>query len=131
MDMDVGKIGELLLRPQQVVLGKVTGHICIGDPRTMVDLNNLQGFPLIDPQGRPKSMTGNKEKLADFVKIKGGTVTFGGGDGKITGKGTIRTSNFNFENVYYVEELQNFNLFSVSQICGYQEQSHIFTDKSA
>ncbi|GJW67551.1 putative ribonuclease H-like domain-containing protein [Tanacetum coccineum] len=30
--------------------------------------------------------------------IKGGTVTFGGGDGKITGKGTIRTSNFNFEN---------------------------------
>ncbi|GJW04130.1 hypothetical protein Tco_1562986 [Tanacetum coccineum] len=59
----------------------------------------------------------NKEKLADFVKIKGGTVTFGGGDGKITGKGTIRTSNFNFENVYYVEELQNFNLFSVSQIC--------------
>ncbi|GJR21442.1 putative ribonuclease H-like domain-containing protein [Tanacetum coccineum] len=24
------------------------------DPRTMVDLNNLQGFPHIDPQGRPK-----------------------------------------------------------------------------
>ncbi|GKB14291.1 hypothetical protein Tco_0848214 [Tanacetum coccineum] len=37
-----GEDGELLLRPQQVVLGKVTGHICIGDPRTMVDLNNLQ-----------------------------------------------------------------------------------------
>ncbi|GKF72465.1 hypothetical protein Tco_0208579 [Tanacetum coccineum] len=36
-----------------------------------------------------------------------GTVTFGGGDGKITGKGTIRTSNFHFENVYYVKELQN------------------------
>nr|GEV54844.1 hypothetical protein [Tanacetum cinerariifolium] len=49
--------------------------------------------------------------------IKGGTVTFGGGDGKITGKGTIRTSKLNFENVYYVEELQHFNLFSVSQIC--------------
>ncbi|GKB55734.1 putative ribonuclease H-like domain-containing protein [Tanacetum coccineum] len=48
--------------------------------------------------GCSRSMTGNKEKLADFVKIKGGTVTFGGGDGKITGKGTIRTSNFNFEN---------------------------------
>ncbi|GJU12677.1 putative ribonuclease H-like domain-containing protein [Tanacetum coccineum] len=62
-------------------------------------------------------MTGNKEKLDDFVKIVGGTVTFGGGDGKITGKGTIRTSKLNFENVYYVEELQNFNLFSVSQIC--------------
>ncbi|GJS03799.1 putative ribonuclease H-like domain-containing protein, partial [Tanacetum coccineum] len=73
-------------------------------------------------------MTGNKEKLADFVKIKGGTVTFGGGDGKITGKGTIRTSNFNFENVYYVEELQNFNLFSVSQICDTKNKV-LFTDK--
>ncbi|GJZ69913.1 hypothetical protein Tco_0633463 [Tanacetum coccineum] len=112
-----GKMCELLLRPQQVVLGNVIGHICIGDPRTMVDLNNLQGLPLIDPQGRPKGMKVLKEKLADFVKIKGGTVTFGGGDGKITRKGTIRTSNFNFKNVYYVEELQNFNLFFVSQIC--------------
>ncbi|GJY46154.1 putative ribonuclease H-like domain-containing protein [Tanacetum coccineum] len=60
--------------------------------------------------GCSRSMTGNKEKLDDFVKIVGGTVTFGGGDGKITGKGTIRTSKLNFENVYYVEELQNFNL---------------------
>ncbi|GJR50571.1 hypothetical protein Tco_1401092 [Tanacetum coccineum] len=34
--------------------------------------------------GCSRSMTGNKEKLADFVKIKGGTVTFGGGDGQIT-----------------------------------------------
>ncbi|GJS75710.1 putative ribonuclease H-like domain-containing protein [Tanacetum coccineum] len=75
-----------------------------------------------------KTSAGNKEKLADFVKIKGGTVTFGGGDGKITGKGTIRTSNFNFENVYYVEELQNFNLFSVSQICDTKNKV-LFTDK--
>ncbi|GJS20065.1 putative ribonuclease H-like domain-containing protein [Tanacetum coccineum] len=73
-------------------------------------------------------MTGNKEKLDDFVKIVGGTVTFGGGDGKITGKGTIRTSKLNFENVYYVEELQNFNLFSVSQICDTKNKV-LFTDK--
>ncbi|GKE34139.1 ribonuclease H-like domain-containing protein, partial [Tanacetum coccineum] len=70
----------------------------------------------------------NKEKLDDFVKIIGGTVTFGGGDGKITGKGTIRTSKLNFENVYYVEELQNFNLFSVSQICD-KKNKVLFTDK--
>ncbi|GKF35337.1 hypothetical protein Tco_0108537 [Tanacetum coccineum] len=63
--------------------------------------------------GCSRSMTGNKEKLDDFVKIIGGTITFGGGDGKITRKGTIRTSKLNFENVYYVEELQNFNLFSL------------------
>nr|GEZ81523.1 ribonuclease H-like domain-containing protein [Tanacetum cinerariifolium] len=64
-----------------------------------------------------RSMTGNKDKLDDFVQVKVGTVTFEGRDGKITGRGTIRTSKLDFENVYYVEELQNFNLFSVSQIC--------------
>ncbi|GJZ70944.1 putative ribonuclease H-like domain-containing protein [Tanacetum coccineum] len=72
-------------------------------------------------------MTGNKEKLDDFVKIIGGTVTFRGGDGKIIGKGTISTSKLNFENVYYVEELQNFNLFSVSQICD-KKNKVLFTD---
>ncbi|GJV74779.1 putative ribonuclease H-like domain-containing protein [Tanacetum coccineum] len=77
--------------------------------------------------GCSRSMTGNKEKLDDFVKIIGGTVTFGGGDGKITRKGTIRTSKLNFENVYYVEELQNFNLFSVSQICD-KKNKVIITD---
>ncbi|GJV71407.1 putative ribonuclease H-like domain-containing protein [Tanacetum coccineum] len=61
--------------------------------------------------GCSRSMTGNKEKLDDFLMIVGGTVTFGGGDGRITGKGTIRSSKLNFENVYYVEELQNFNLW--------------------
>ncbi|GJS81257.1 putative ribonuclease H-like domain-containing protein [Tanacetum coccineum] len=110
----MGEDGELLLRPQQVVLGT-------DNPHTNKDLG------IVD-SGCSRSMTGNKEKLADFVKIKGGTVTFGGGDGKITGKGTIRTSNFNFENVYYVEELQNFNLFSVSQICDTKNKV-LFTDK--
>nr|GEW33144.1 hypothetical protein [Tanacetum cinerariifolium] len=41
--------------------------------------------------------------------------------GKISGKGTIKTKNLNFKNVLYVEELQHFNLISVSQIC---DQSH-------
>nr|GEY02709.1 putative ribonuclease H-like domain-containing protein [Tanacetum cinerariifolium] len=63
----------------------------------------------------------------EILSVKGGTVTFGGGDGKITGKGTIRTSKLNFENVYYVEELQNFNLFSVSQICD-KKNKVLFTD---
>ncbi|GKD62091.1 ribonuclease H-like domain-containing protein [Tanacetum coccineum] len=55
--------------------------------------------------GCSRSMTGNKEKLDEFVKIVGGTMTFGGGDGKITRKGTIRTSKLNFENVYYEFQL--------------------------
>ena len=62
-------------------------------------------------------MSGNQEKLHDFVPFNGGKMTFGSGEGRITGKGTIRTPKVDFENVYYVKELQNFNLFSVSQIC--------------
>ncbi|GJX59076.1 putative ribonuclease H-like domain-containing protein [Tanacetum coccineum] len=58
----------------------------------------------------------------------GGNGDFWSGDGKITGKGTIRTSKLNFENVYYVEELQNFNLFSVSQICDTKNKV-LFTNK--
>ncbi|GKB06466.1 putative ribonuclease H-like domain-containing protein [Tanacetum coccineum] len=34
---------------------------------------------------------------------------------------------YSFENVYYVEELQNFNLFSVSQICD-KKNKVLFTD---
>ncbi|GKA48885.1 putative ribonuclease H-like domain-containing protein [Tanacetum coccineum] len=119
--------GELLLSPQQVVLGECKGQICNGDPRTMENPHKNRDLGIVD-SGCSRSMTGNKEKLDDFVKIIGGTMTFGGGDGKITGKGTIRTSKLNFENVYYVEELQNFNLFSVSQICDTKNKV-LFTDK--
>nr|GFB17000.1 hypothetical protein [Tanacetum cinerariifolium] len=47
--------GVLLLSPQQVVLGDITNLICNGGPRTMVDLTNLHGFALHNPQGRLKS----------------------------------------------------------------------------
>lgn len=52
--------------------------------------------------GCSKSMSGNRERLEDFVPIRGGTATFGGGDGMITRKGTVRTPKMDFENVYYV-----------------------------
>ncbi|GJX85249.1 hypothetical protein Tco_0336023 [Tanacetum coccineum] len=67
--------------------------------------------------GCSRSMTGNMERLHDFQEFQRGKVTFGGGEGRITGKGTIRTPTLDFENVYYVKELQQFNLFSISQIC--------------
>nr|GEY77756.1 hypothetical protein [Tanacetum cinerariifolium] len=55
--------------------------------------------------------------LTDFKELDRGYVAFGGGakGGKITSKGTIKTGNLDFEDVYFVKELQ-FNLFSVSQI---------------
>ncbi|GJY50952.1 putative ribonuclease H-like domain-containing protein [Tanacetum coccineum] len=67
--------------------------------------------------GCSRSMSGNRDKLEDFVAMDGGEVTFGGGVGHITGKGTIRTKTMDFENVLYVKELDQFNLISVSQIC--------------
>ncbi|GJY53003.1 putative ribonuclease H-like domain-containing protein, partial [Tanacetum coccineum] len=47
--------------------------------------------------------------------------------GRITGKGTIRTPTPDFKNVYYVKELQQFNLFSISQICD-KKNRVLFTD---
>ncbi|GJW42710.1 ribonuclease H-like domain-containing protein [Tanacetum coccineum] len=101
--------------------------------QTIISVRPQQGEPITDndigivDSGCSRSMTGNKEKLDDFVQIKRGVVKFGGGDGRISGKGTIRTLKLDFENVYYVEELQHFNLFSVSQICD-KKNKVLFTD---
>ncbi|GJT71820.1 putative ribonuclease H-like domain-containing protein [Tanacetum coccineum] len=111
-DVDIQTLPELMLKNQIPLAG--------GDPSTDNDIG------IVD-SGCSRSMTGNKEKLDDFVQIKGGIVKFGGGDGRISGKGTIRTSKLDFENVYYVEELQHFNLFSVSQICD-KKNKVLFTD---
>nr|GEW00159.1 hypothetical protein [Tanacetum cinerariifolium] len=77
--------------------------------------------------GCSRSMTGNKDRLDDFQAIHGGKVTFGGCEGRITGKGIIRTPTLDFENVYYVKELQQLNLLSISQICDKKNQV-LFTD---
>ncbi|GJW68123.1 putative ribonuclease H-like domain-containing protein [Tanacetum coccineum] len=66
--------------------------------------------------------------LTDFEEIDGGYVAFRGNPkgGKITGRGTIKTGNLDFENVYFVRELK-FNLFSVSQMCD-KKNSVLFND---
>ncbi|GJR59267.1 ribonuclease H-like domain-containing protein [Tanacetum coccineum] len=100
----------------------------------------LKKFDYIDAQGRSKSdqgvidsgcsrhMTGNMSYLTDYEEIDGGYVAFGGNPkgGKITGKGTIKTGNLDFKNVYFVRELK-FNLFSVSQMCD-KKNSVLFND---
>ncbi|GJX85183.1 retrovirus-related pol polyprotein from transposon TNT 1-94 [Tanacetum coccineum] len=98
----------MLLRPQHVRFG---------------DLPNLIGIPPTDDQsyvdsGCSTHMTGNISYLSDFQEFDGGYVTFGGGvrGGKITGKGTLKTGKLDFQDVFFVKELQ-FNLFSVSQMC--------------
>ncbi|GJZ78983.1 putative ribonuclease H-like domain-containing protein, partial [Tanacetum coccineum] len=83
-------------------------------------VNTIRGKPQHDDKGFVDSgcsrhMTGNIAYLSDFKEFDGGYVAFGGGayGGRITGKGTLKTDNLDFEDVYFVNEL-NFNLFNVS-----------------
>ncbi|GJT74689.1 putative ribonuclease H-like domain-containing protein [Tanacetum coccineum] len=85
-------------------------------------VNAVRGKPQQDDtgfidSGCSRHMTGNIAYLSDFKEFDGGYVTFGGGahGGRISGKGTLKTDSLDFEDVYFVNEL-NFNLFSVSQI---------------
>ncbi|GJX93180.1 putative ribonuclease H-like domain-containing protein, partial [Tanacetum coccineum] len=68
--------------------------------------------------GCSRHMTGNIAFLSNFKEFDGGYVAFGGGayGGRITGKGTLKTDNLDFEDVYFVNRLK-FNLFSVSHMC--------------
>ncbi|GJR97035.1 putative ribonuclease H-like domain-containing protein [Tanacetum coccineum] len=51
-------------------------------------------------------MTGNMSYLTDFEEIDEGYVAFGGNPKgeKITGRGTIKTGNLDFENVYFLTD---------------------------
>nr|GEV51844.1 hypothetical protein [Tanacetum cinerariifolium] len=64
-----------------------------------------------------RHMTGKKAHLVDYQEFNGGSDAFGGSNGRITGKGKIKAGRLDFEDVYYVEELNHYNLFSVSQMC--------------
>ncbi|GJZ42928.1 putative ribonuclease H-like domain-containing protein [Tanacetum coccineum] len=88
---------------------------------------DLQDQGVID-SGCSRHMTGNMSYLTDYEEIDGGYVAFGGNPkgGKITGRGTIKTGNLDFKNVYFVRELK-FNLFSVSQMCD-KKNSVLFND---
>ncbi|GKE55877.1 hypothetical protein Tco_1495062 [Tanacetum coccineum] len=92
-----------------------------------------QGHPQKEDQGYvdnecSRHMTGNMSYLSDFKKFDGGYVIFGGGakGGRITGKGTLKTSKLDFKDVYFAKELQ-FNLFSVSHMCD-KKNNVLFTD---
>ncbi|GJY16139.1 putative ribonuclease H-like domain-containing protein [Tanacetum coccineum] len=107
-------------RPKHKVLDHVSRH----NGASM----NFKRFDYIDAQGKSKHITRNKSYLSDYEEINGRFVAFGGNSkgGKITEKGKIRTGRLDFEDVYFVKELQ-FNLFSVSQICD-KKNIILFTD---
>ncbi|GJS47724.1 putative ribonuclease H-like domain-containing protein [Tanacetum coccineum] len=100
----------------------VKASACWGNPQM-----DLQDQGVID-SGCSRHMTGKMSYLTNYEKIDGGYVAFGENPKgwKITGKGTIKTGNLDFENVYFVRELK-FNLFSVSQMCD-KKNSVLFND---
>nr|GEV87319.1 ribonuclease H-like domain-containing protein [Tanacetum cinerariifolium] len=76
--------------------------------------------------GCSRHTTGNISYLSEYEPFNKGYVSFGHGRGKITGKGLIKTSKLEFENVYFMVELK-YNLFSVSKFCD-NKISVLFTD---
>nr|GFA67571.1 ribonuclease H-like domain-containing protein [Tanacetum cinerariifolium] len=123
----VGEIGILLLRPQQVVIGDTKEILRTKTLTTTDDTHGaLKDKEIID-SGCSRHMTWNKAHIADYQEFKGGSVAFGGSNGRITGKGKIKTGRLAFEDVYYVEELKHYNLFSMSQMCD-KKNKVLFTD---
>ncbi|GJU30476.1 putative ribonuclease H-like domain-containing protein [Tanacetum coccineum] len=123
-----GQMGSMLLSPQ---------HVGFGDlPDLMVhylfstDITTLmhEADPRFVDNGCSRHMTGNIAYLSNFKEFDGGHVTFGGGayGGRISSKGTLKTNSLDFDDVYFVKEL-NFNLFSVSQMCD-KRNYVLFTD---
>ncbi|GKB66112.1 putative ribonuclease H-like domain-containing protein, partial [Tanacetum coccineum] len=94
--------------------------------RTDHPLKNMEDRCIFD-SGCSEHMTGNKNHLDDFEEYKGGSVTFGGSKGYITGKGMIRVGNLDFDSMSFVKELGHFNLFSISQICD-KKHKVLFTE---
>nr|GEY00673.1 ribonuclease H-like domain-containing protein [Tanacetum cinerariifolium] len=88
--------------------------------------HNLKGKVIVG-SGCSSHMTGNKAYLVDYQDFNGGPVAFGGSKGQIIGKGKIKTRKLDFEDVYFLKELQHFNLFFVSQMCD-KKNKVLFTD---
>ncbi|GKC08579.1 hypothetical protein Tco_1000189 [Tanacetum coccineum] len=109
-------------KPKAVVNAVKGNDVNVGNPQM-----DLQDQGVID-SGCSRHMTGNMSYLTNYEEIDGGYVAFRGNPkgGKITRKGTIKTGNLDFENVYFVRELK-FNLFSVSQMCD-KKNSVLFND---
>ncbi|GJZ45977.1 retrovirus-related pol polyprotein from transposon TNT 1-94 [Tanacetum coccineum] len=76
----------------------------------------LQDHAVVD-SGCSSHMSGNKAYLSDYEDYNGGFMAFGSDPkgGKITGKCKIRTANLDFDDVYFIDEL-NFKLLDESQV---------------
>ncbi|GJX53035.1 putative ribonuclease H-like domain-containing protein [Tanacetum coccineum] len=102
---DHREIGALLLRLSRFRIEELLSpnSNCDSGP-TFIRTVNAKDHPLknmedrgIFDSGCSGHMTGNKDHLDDFEEYKGGSVTFGGSKGYITGKGRIRVVSPDFK----------------------------------
>ncbi|XP_073317286.1 uncharacterized protein [Primulina huaijiensis] len=109
--------------PNTAVKNSSTRKIWV--PKTVIRCNviytslrtNIAGAWYFD-SGCSRHMTGTKAYLTDYVEVKSGRATYGGGvKGRIVGKGTLNVDGLpELHNVLHVEGL-NSNLISISQLC--------------
>ncbi|GJR02558.1 putative ribonuclease H-like domain-containing protein [Tanacetum coccineum] len=115
------------VRPANVNTAEVNAVSAVGGKReTDYPHRALKHKGIVDT-GCSRQMNGNKAYLAEYQDFNGGPVAFGGSKGYITSKGKIKIGKLDFEDVCFVKELQQFNLFSVSQICD-KKNKVLFTD---
>nr|GEZ32974.1 ribonuclease H-like domain-containing protein [Tanacetum cinerariifolium] len=100
----VGIDGQLLLSPQQVVLGN---HIEKENP-----FPDAEDEGVFD-SGCSRSMTGNKERLDDFQEFQGGKVMFGGGEDT---ECLVLSKDFKIpdESMVVLRVLRNHNLYTIN-----------------
>ncbi|GKD94285.1 hypothetical protein Tco_1374122, partial [Tanacetum coccineum] len=73
-------------------VNSVRSNVNTGRSKQPVPTCNSNSFSPVRPQVNNQGhMTGNKDHLDDFEEYKGGSVTFGGSKGYITGKGTLQS----------------------------------------
>nr|GEU30634.1 putative ribonuclease H-like domain-containing protein [Tanacetum cinerariifolium] len=84
-------------KPQQVVIGETKEILGTKSLNTTMDQRLEKDDPYkalkdkgIFDSGCSRHITGNKAHLVDYQEFKGGSITFGGSNGRITGKGTIK-----------------------------------------
>nr|GEV01886.1 hypothetical protein [Tanacetum cinerariifolium] len=85
------------------------------------------GTPNHSPKVEKHDRNGHTRKGLGYAFTRKACFVCGGSNGRITGKGKIKASKLDFEDVYYVEELKHYNLFSMSQMCD-KKNKVLFTD---
>ncbi|GKA14872.1 hypothetical protein Tco_0694518, partial [Tanacetum coccineum] len=112
-DVSQHKTEKKIVRPNIVKKEFIQVSDGLGPQKKLIFLSNVQGNPQMDLQDHgvidsrcSRHMTGNMSYLTNYEEIDGGYVAVGGNPkgGKIIGKGTIKTGNLDFENVYFVRE---------------------------